>query len=251
MTTPVLDPQDPAMAGGDQQFTQGGMGSGNATNPTGASASVEAAGEIKKPIYEGLGVKLNTQEELVEYTKNIEAKMVEATLAANRNVNQNNNMNSFQPAPEIPKAQASDPNDIDNLIFTNPKKALEIYGNKIKNDIDQSHAAKTREQKFWDDFYVENPDLRNAERIVKSVTGERWHEISKMPLAEAKRVLVKESREIVSKLKGDTGTKTELQRTTAQALPSSGGSVPARVVAQDEPPNFIAEVKRMQAKRKA
>lgn len=250
MTTPVMEPVK-QFDQHDKIFTQGSTDDAAKKTEGGADASLDKTDEIKKPIYEGLGVSINTQEELIEYAKRMEAKAVQATINSEKNVNQNSNMDGFtQPQQDTVVEQDKD-QDIENMIFTNPKKALDLHGQAVEKRINEKFEAKKREEQFWTDFYVENPDLRNADLVVKSITGQRWAQISKLPLGEAKKIIVQESRSQVLKIRGETGTKTELQRTSSQSLPASGGSLPQPAVVQEESTNFITEVRKMQAKKRS
>src|SRR5690606_33600140 len=96
-------------------------------------------------------------------------------------------------------------------MFSNPKEWAKKLKEEVRTEVRQELNQKDATQKFWSDFYEKNPDLRNAERIVQSITAERWNDLKNRPVEEAAKILAQESRTAVEKIRGTTKTKeTEL-----------------------------------------
>lgn len=231
---------------------------GAAGEPTGGPDDVETpqGGANPPPVaqpkkLQAFGKSFDNAEELLEYTKETERQLVESRLAHEREraIRANNPQTTLQnPAGSAVKAPEGP--GVDELLFTDPKKAIERLRGEIKEEVRREQGQKDAERKFWADFYEENPDLRNAERIVQSVVREKWEDVSILPVADARKVLAQETRGIIDKVSGGGGTRTELPRTSASSLPASGGTPPAVPVVQGEPENFMAQLKKHQAKHR-
>jgi hypothetical protein len=202
-----------------------------------------------KPIYKTFGREFHTAEDLAEYTKEMERQVVESRLAAERlqKPGQNTNTLNTQQVQVPPKIEGP---AVDELLFTDPKKAVSMLRQQARDDVMRELGAKEQEQIFWKGFYERNPDLQNADRIVKSIVKEKWAEIANLPLAESEKILAGETRALVEKIRTPSGTRKELTPTSASSLPASGASAPPIAVAQGEPESFVAQIKKFQRRNR-
>jgi hypothetical protein len=207
-----------------------------------APAQQELPLEPKKPLYEGFSGAINSADELATYTKSLEAKLVEANLASKQNVGQTTigGMNADR-TQAIPKGTDSK-DDPAFLIYHDPKRALDIHEQRILEKIEKQKQAEANERKFWDDTYLENPDLRSIDPIVKSIMTSKWNELAPLSIPEARKILVKESRKMVDLVRSQLGVKsTELSSQGGVNLGASGQPAP-RIQQPSEPkPTTLAE----------
>lgn len=250
----IMEQTDPAVLQEQYQREQaqgggpGMEGDPNAQTPANAAASSTAQ---NPPKYKTFGREFDSAEDLQEYTKELERQNVDSRLMAERAQSQANrqNVNTLQNTQHPAAAVPAEGPGVDELLFTDPKKAVTMLKQQARDDVMKELNAKEAEHQFWKSFYDENPDLLNADRIVKSIVKEKWSEVANLPLAEAKRLLAGETRGIVEKLRAPV-TRKELSQTSASSLPASGASAPIVAAAQGEPESFTAQIKSFQRKRK-
>lgn len=192
-------------------------------------------------VYEGLGgKKITDPKELANYAKELEAKAVEAQLAKERS-------STYQPTMTAPvEEKKTDEDNIEDLLFQDPKKAIQLIEERAERRVKSMLDQKDATQKFWTDFYTENPDLKSYDRVVQLITREKWNEVANIPLTEAKKRLVDESRKMINSIKGEEGTKTVVNRTSASTLGSSGEQLPRVAVPQEGAGSFCDEIKKFQ-----
>lgn len=230
----------------NQTIISGGPGIGDNPPPT---ENIEGTGAVaaKKPLFQGLGRTIETQEDLVDYTAQLERQNVEMRLAKEK---EPPTSNSFQPmASQPPPAQNSNNQGATpaDLLFSDPEKALQMVEQQALNKFEAKQQAKDQEKKFWSDLYKENPDLQNADIVVKSVLNENWAEISKAPLSQARKILAEKSRTIVKGIRGDGSKVTEVPNTSQATLGASNG-VQTSKPAPAKTASFIDQVKKLQRK---
>lgn len=207
-------------------------------------------GEVRVPdapkkdegfVYEGLGgKKITDPKELATYAKEIEARAIQAEIERER-------ASKTQPTMNAPVVEEkTDEDNIEDLLFQDPKKAIKLIEERAETRVKKMLDAKDATQKFWDDFYTENPDLKSHDRVVQLITREKWNEVANIPLAEAKKRLVDESRKMINSIRGEEGTKTVVNRTSASTLGSSGEQLPRVSVPQEVAGNFCDEIKKFQ-----
>lgn len=97
------------------------------------------------------------------------------------------------PRQETP--QAAPPN-FDTLLFEKPSEALRLYGDQIKKELqeqyNQDQQARLQMQvmeKFWSDFYVAHPDMREDDVLVRSVFGANMNSLIDMTPEKARDAL--------------------------------------------------------------
>lgn len=197
----------------------------------------------KTALYKGALGEANTPEELVEYTKKLESSLLEAQIKGREFISQ------YQAPQAQPPAVEEEP--LDELLYKDPKKAVEVITDRITSKIEAKANARDNESKFWTEFYAENPDLKGATRLVNAVKTEKWNELKPLALSEAKKFLAKEARSFLSEVRKQSGTsETELRSGAAVAFGSSSSSAPAAAVETSTPISFNEQVKRMKRKGK-
>lgn len=243
----LMNPEEPGVLNERHENEQMG-GPGTPQDQIDSSSKVVQPIGQPKPIYKTFGRDFHSVEDLTEYTKEMERQVVESRMAAERLNIQKPNQTLQNPNGPAPKADEGP--QVEDLLFTDPKKAIIMLKQQAKDDVMKDLNAKDAERKFWETFYAEYSDLRNVERIVQSVTKEKWSEVAYLPLADAKKFIAGESRKLIEQIRGTGGTRVELSKTSASSLPASGGNPPAVVAAQGEPETFVAQLKKFQRRTK-
>lgn len=226
------DVQPPA-ATGDLGFGNAGEGEESATG----GASFE---------YQGIGVKLKSPEELVEYAKGLEKKLVEGTLgnAVRQDLS--------QPAPISQSTHQTEKTYIDEaeeVLFTDPQKALNILRQGVKKEINEQLSHQDRQKKFWEEFYEENPDLKAIDRTVKLIMNEKVEEVKPLSISNAKKFLADETRKFAAQVRSATGAKKqELPEGSAVVVGAGNRHSPVKATSTPAPKNFVEQMKAFQRK---
>jgi hypothetical protein len=236
-----VDPQTNAKELDQKLFTGGPTDTPIQAPVTETAAAAPA--EEKKPVYQGFGGKtIESSEELADYTAQLERQNLEYRLEKEKKPEPTVPVRQFQASAPSQEQTETSPED---LLFSDPGKALKLVKEQAKQEIRAEENAKAQERKFWDDFYKDAPDLQRAEVVVKSVMNENWGEISTLPISQARKILAEKSRMIVKGIKGDNATVTELPSAPANTFGASGGKVPPRPAPQ-RTGTFIDQVRKLQ-----
>lgn len=178
--------------------------------------------------------------------------MARAQQAAQARPAQEYNQPASQPAGYENRGPATqqDDDDLENLLFTDPKKALEIHGQKVEERVSQrlrqEYQAEQATQNFWDEFYRDNPKLKSHDDIVKLVLNQNMNELSAMPVDSAKVELAnRASQKIldIAKSTGQSGAATSRARTegaSGQPAPKPKPKAPD----DEDKPTSLSEVLR-------
>lgn len=85
--------------------------------------------------------------------------------------------------------------DLDTKFFEKPSTYLKQVEDRAykraKEDLTTAYQTASAEQRFWDDFYLENPalDRRKDDWVTRAVLTERTQELAPLPVPEAKKRL--------------------------------------------------------------
>lgn len=204
----------------------------------------------EKALYTGLTGDLKTLEDLKKYASQLETMVVakrEHTIAQ---------APTFLPA-QLPKATLVAPTEsFEDLIYSNPTKAKQVLESEIMQKLDMQQQQKARQENFWQNFYVQNSDLKELKHIVQSVFKRDNAEIvdprSKFRSdEELGQHLAKEARSIIGLVREKSGTETRLDSNPAVTMSSSGGEqVPAPRSVPGQPLNFTDQLAAMKNKRR-
>lgn len=196
--------------------------------------------------YQGIGVKLKSPEELIEYTKNLEKKLVEGTVG--NAVRQDLSTPSPVTAPTH-QTERTYVDEAEEVLFTDPQKALNILRQGVKKEISDQLSHKDREKKFWDEFYEENPDLKAMDRTVKLVMNEKLEQVKPLPVSSAKKFLAEETRKFVAQVRSAAGAKKEeLPEGGAVVVGAGNRHSPVGGKSTPAPKNFVEQMKAFQRK---
>lgn len=226
--TPVIDPT-PQM----NQVTASG------------SAAQEQPAPAAKPIYKGLGGEFATTDDLLKYVGDLEARAAQDILSKQR------------PTTKQPSIQEEiTPNSVSGFdinpeeLFENPTGVVEKITKKIKAELKSEDEAKARNESFWAGFYLENPELKNYDRSVKSVMNEQWSYLHSLPLSKAKEILATESRKFINEVRGPEGQRVTMTGGAGGTIPNSfanqGGSAPVK----NKPSTFFEEMRNIRKNKK-
>jgi len=220
------------------------------TNPAATPAAPvvtppAAAGETdpaKVPLHKGLIGEITDPQELAKYTKTLEEKLVETTLAA-----QARTQISGEPPVTPPPAKKAIEEEIEDELFTNPKVALKKYRDSILNEVNQQNARQDQVKQFWNDFYDENTDLKGLDSIVKMVEAKHSAELRPLSISAARKKLADEVRKTVKLIEAKRGVTTEeLPNGGATILGSGGAGQGAAVKTPGKILNFADEMRQFQ-----
>ncbi len=136
-----------------------------------------------------------------------------------------------QPDPQPASKQQSAPADeLADLMYTDPAEYTRRVEERILGKVTTAYSQRQQMDGFWQTFYEQNPQLKKAEVIVKSVMDRDWGEIKDLPLNESSRVLAdRASEEIVNITGGKAPSK------AAKSEPAAPTSGKATETPDDEP----------------
>lgn len=239
---PEIIPAEKATIIGGPEATVGTAGA------AATAAAAEAAGGERKPIFEGIGGKFDTPEELSEYTKNLEAQLITEKARPKTSTTNQAIPTAAQPSKDPEEAFYE---GVENELFTSPKETIKKIVDHTRNQVRAENQREAQTKSFWDGFYSENPDLRPLESVVKSIVAEKNSEIAPLKLSDAKAFIAKEARKVISAVRAQAGIQeTELPEGGATVLSSSAGGSGIRPAATGERQvSFIDQVREMKARR--
>ena len=119
--------------------------------------------------------------------------------------------------------------DWDNLIFTDPKKALDLTAERVRREVTRELRGEyQREQsttRFWTEFYKKNDDLKADKDIVEMMLSKHMADLADVPVDKAMEKLADLTRERVMKYSNNRGG--QRKRTRAVTTGASNGARPA------------------------
>lgn len=207
--------------------------------------------------------------ELVEVEIGNQTFQVSKDVAEAYKAQQRKERTARQPAPEQPSSQTrtadirteeeqEDDDDIDTLLFTNPRLALEMYGRKIEDRVTQKltqqYQQSQAQTQFWQTFYKSHPELEQDDFIVKSVLARDWDELSTMTGKDALDELADRSKEAVLAIAGrHGGAKREDRSTSVEGASSKSESQSQKQKSQSQPegPQSLSAAIRQRKRQKS
>lgn len=151
--------------------------------------------------------------------------------------------------------------DWDKELYTDPKSAMTRFGDHIRKQVRQEMTAEYRAEqtmnKFWENFYSANPDMKGKELIVKAVFDRDLPKIGELPIPDALTALGKSVTAEVQKLGGKprpSGQETsERNRTLVEsgsgAAQRRGGGDRQSQAEKDPPSSLSAIIRQRQIAR--
>lgn len=166
-----------------------------------------------KPIYEGIGGPIKTQEDLANYAKGLEGQLAMMnTLYKNRTENQETLGKVYSSGSLIGETEKK---EWAQKILDDPVQVFNEIGDRVSQAVQTHDKQKESLQKFWNDFYAENSALAAHKNVVDIIMRNDYKEIEHLPLGEAKKAIAKKTHALIDQIKGQNGTKETL---------SSGGT---------------------------
>lgn len=206
--------------------TQQGTPNPADTNPAAGAVTPPAAPQNQDPatapLHKGLIGEITDPKELANYTKSLESKLVELTLASQAKGSITEPAQSTPPAP----AKKSIEEEIEDEIFTNPKGAIKKLNDHILNKVNEIQGKTDQVKQFWNDFYEENPDLKGLDSVVKVVEAYKSAELRPLSITAARKKLSEEVRKHVKSIEARKGVTTEEMPQGGATILGSGGSQP-------------------------
>ncbi len=203
-----------------------------------------ASQEPTKPLYKGLGGEFATTDDLIKYVGDLEARAAQEIIAKQRPATQQNS--AAQELNPVATNVEIDPTEL----FENPAGVIEKITKKIKAELKSEDEAKTRTNTFWEGFYLENPELKNYDRSVKSVMNEQWSYLNNLPLSKAKEILATEARKFINEVRGPEGQRVTMTGSAGGTIPNSFANQGGAKVIVKKPSNFFDEMRNANKRKK-
>lgn len=163
----------------------------------------------------------------------------------------------FRRAAQPTPPQDAEP-DFNTLLFENPTRALELRDARLKAELEAKYRSEQNFRAFWEQFYENNPDLKDEKFLVNAQFQSSWDTISDMKTPDAQEYLAdgvrKEILRISRKAKTATGTvPSPTGRAVVEGATGDRPPAPPRPVDSDEEPaSLSAAIKaRARARRTA
>lgn len=154
-----------------------------------------------------------------------------------------------QAQPQVPAAAApgnpqAEP-EVADVLFEDPKTAIKILKDQIRNEVRQEISVEDTRKKTWDDFYQKHPDLRGFEDVVEFVQSKNWNTLRELPVAQGLPQVAKMAREHLSRIRGSANVGEKLPSGPAVVAGSSGAPAPSLPQPKAQPTTFVDELKQM------
>lgn len=136
---------------------------------------------------------------------------------------------------------------IGELIFEDADKAVDKIEERVLRAVDAREERKLQQAAFWERFYVENPDLKGAERVVQSTFSSQFDRFKTMSPENCRKELAKETRGVVDSVLQSRGvTPTEMPSGGSTSLGASGQPAPRATAQAEVPKSFVEEARSLQ-----
>lgn len=160
--------------------------------------------------------------------------------------------------PEPARAATPEPEeetDWENLIFTNPKEAVEKIKEQSRKEITRElRGDYQREQsttRFWNDFYKENDDLTEDRDIVEMELNKNFAKLADMPVPDAIAELADLTRKRIMKYSNNRGVKRKRTRAVTSGASNSSRPEQGARPAQPKVQTLSGLIKGRREKRRA
>tara|TARA_Y100000310_G_scaffold328985_1_gene398071 strand:+ start:205 stop:1011 length:807 start_codon:yes stop_codon:yes gene_type:complete len=168
------------------------------------------------------------------------------------------------PAPAPDAAPSEEPSresdtDYSSLLFTDTNEALRMHGEEVAKSVTERITGAYQQDQaraiFWDDFYGDNPELKEEAHIVKMVMNNEWEILKDLKGKTVRKKLAElTQKEILRLANKQAGITSKPGATTTQL---EGDTQPAPAPASDEekeeaaiPPTLNAAIKERNRKRR-
>jgi len=118
-------------------------------------------------------------------------------------ISQTNPLSQNQPPPQ----QTLSDEEIQNLLYENPKKAVEVIKNEVLKSVSpyiSQLQAQIQAEQIRQYFYSTYPDLKGYEKIVAVIATEVTQQMPNVPLETQLSEIAKRTREYIATVRGQT-----------------------------------------------
>lgn len=181
-------------------------------------------------------------------TPTIESLQSQMLAMERRHAEEVANLRRTMPPPRAVEPPAPDPEPIEQLLFTEPKRAVEKLRQQVRAEIEASLTQKYNQdqntQKFWTQFEQKHPDLSPVRSVVEGILNQNLDQLANVPIEDAMDKLAELTRDTLSKY---NQPRPRGRRPFAEGASSP---TPPRQAAEDEnPPSLSDIVRRRRAAR--
>lgn len=142
--------------------------------------------------------------------------------------------------------------DLETLLFTNPKEALAKVKADILAEVRGETAQRAAQTGFWQHFYEKNPELKDADLVVKAVMGREMAKLAPLTVEKAAEVLAEASQKELLRLGVVKKGKPKANPAEGGTEGASGGSKDTGDVSESSQSGISAALKaRRTARREA
>jgi hypothetical protein len=152
-------------------------------------------------------------EQQVEITNNYK-KFNEEITRLKQQIENSSSKKGKSEASNMFEDENEDEDDLETLLFTNPKKALSMLRKAVKEDLSEdlkefkSKQDETKQQEqFWNEFWSANPDLNRSEdeEFVRHIFNKNFNKFSNMSVDQVIKKLGDTSRQEFMRLANKFG----------------------------------------------
>jgi hypothetical protein len=199
-------------------------------------------------IYKGLTGEFKSVNDLTDYTRRLEAQLAAERLDKERKeVEKNSPIGGLYKGQEkeISKEEAE-------RMFQDPVGFANKLTQNMRQELDLRDRRKGELDKFWNDFYEENPSLKPHKNVVDLTMKDKWAELEQAPLNRAKEILARETTRLITSIRGQEGRKETLPPANESiTLESSKGQGPLGMAPEtNSETTFLDELKNLRDKRR-
>jgi hypothetical protein len=225
----------------DGQVIELGLPVGSSPVDPSAVANVEPVKAVAKvddsPKIRIAGKEFANMQEAIKYAEELElAKREDDAFKEGFKTAKGSEKKADEPPPKTYVEEAEE------LLFENPKKALEILKEGVRKEIFDTYdkmtadqqAAQTKQQQLnqiWEHFYTENADLAEAKEYVDYVLQRNWETLGGKPISESLPILAEQARKGLKITKQSASPAKELPSKPAVTAGASSSSTGAQVQA--------------------
>lgn len=98
------------------------------------------------------------------------------------------------------KIEQKQEDDLDTLLFTNPKEAIKRLKDELRTEIRAETSVARAQDHFWTAFYDENPGLKDADLVVRAVMSREYETMKPLELDKARSHLAEATQKELLKL---------------------------------------------------
>lgn len=206
------------------------------------TAAVEAEGDAIDQSTLPDGLRPEPAPEPVREPQGISQEQYDALMRENEALRAAQQQAQPEPVPQL------EGDDLEDLWFTDPKRAAEQIRQQVKDELRQEYQTQDQAKQFWADFNRENPALAGHNHIVNAVMNQHWDEVKAL---SGKTGRDKIAELVKAELVSLIPQKTEPKEDTTLETPSVGSAPVLQAVPSSNEPQSISALLRHRATQRA